>query len=302
MSDDYLIIGEDTGFDRVLAFLVPDRNARGRLVRLGPTLDEVLSAHAYPPAAKRVLAEALVLTALIGGLLKDEQSQLTMQAQSEGGPIDLLVCDYRQGELRGYLRHDEEALAALGDRPNLRDLFGSGYLCVTIDLGATAERYQGIVPLEGACLAQACEAYFAQSEQLPTLIRVAIRPGDGNCVAGGLLMQHIPEGEEGRERLHAKADHPEWDHVAAMAGSIRDEELLETELGLEEVVWRLFHEEREVRVEQLRPLQRGCRCTVEHYRTILQRFPEDELSEMKDDDGLIPVDCAFCSKILRVDV
>ena len=302
MSDEYLIVGEDTGFDRVLAFIVPERNARGRIVRLGPVLDLILSAHAYPQPVKQLLAEALVLTALIGSLLKDEDAQLTMQAQAEGGPVDLLVCDYRRGELRGYVRHDEALLGGLGERPSLQDLFGTGFLCITFDLATTQERYQGIVPLEGASLAMACENYFAQSEQVPTLLRVAVRSDGDHCIAGGLLMQHVPEGEEGRERLHAKAEHPEWEHVEVMAGSVRDAELADTDLGLEDAVWRLFHEEREVRVEQLLPISRGCRCTVEYYRSVLSRFPAEELAEMKDDDGTIPVDCAFCSRILRVDL
>jgi len=302
VSEDYLIVPYDTGFDRVLGFIVPDRHARGRVVRLGPVLRTILSAHDYPPLARRVLAEALVLTALLGSLLKDEDAQLTFQAQSEGGAIDLLVCDFHNGQVRGYLRHDAAALARLSPKPSLEDLFGRGYLCVTFDLAASGERYQGIVPLEGESLAAACEAYFAQSEQVPTLVRVAVDPNEMDCTAGGLLVQHVPEGEEGRERLHAKADRPEWDHIAILAGTVRDDELLASELGLQDLVWRLFHEEREVRVEQFGPLSRGCRCTVEHYRSILERFPKEELAEMRDDDGTIPVDCAFCSKILRVDV
>jgi molecular chaperone Hsp33 len=303
VTDDILIMSEETGFDRVLAFTVPNRNARGRLVRLGPVLETVLAAHDYPPRIKHLLAEALVLTALMGSLLKEEGSQLTVQAQSEGGPVDLLVCDYRDSEVRGYVRHDEALLAGVSeDQPSLQSLFGKGYLAITFDLAVTGERYQGIVPLEGESLALACENYFAQSEQIPTLIRVAVRSNGPRCTAGALLVQHLPQGEEGKERLHAQEDHPDWAHVAIMAGSIRDEELIDPVLNLEQIVWRLFHEEEEVRVERLRHLERGCRCTVEHYRTILSRFAEEELASMRDDDGLIPVDCAFCSKVLRVPV
>ncbi|MDE8650821.1 Hsp33 family molecular chaperone HslO [Novosphingobium album (ex Liu et al. 2023)] len=300
MSDAYLIRSDETGFDRVLAFTVPDRHARGRVVRLGPVLETILSAHDYPAAIKHLLAEALVLTALMGSLLKEEGSQLTLQAQAEGGAVDLLVCDYRCGELRGYARHNPEQLGRIGANPRLSALFGEGYLAITFDLAVTNERYQGIVPLEGASLAEACEAYFAQSEQVPTLLRVAIRAAGDRCVAGGLLVQHFPEGEEGRERLHVKGDHPEWAHVAIMAGSVRHDELVDPALTQEDLVWRLFHEEREVRVEPLSPITRGCRCSVEHYQEILRRFPEDERAEMRDPDGLIPVDCAFCSKVLRI--
>lgn len=301
-TDDYLIESPDTGFDRVLAFTVPDRHARGRVVRLGPVLETILSAHDYPPAIKHLLAEALVLTALMGSLLKDDGAQLTVQAQSEGGVVDFLVCDYRDGELRGYVRHDADRVDEIGSNSRLETIFGQGFLCITFDLAATDERYQGIVPLEGESLSHACESYFARSEQVPTLLRVGIRSEGAHCTAGGLLVQHFPEGEEGRERLHIKDMHPEWDHVAIMAGSVRHDELVDAELGLEQLLWRLFHEEREVRVEPLSHLYRGCRCTEEHYRSVLGSFPADELDDMRDEDGRIPVDCAFCSKILRVSV
>jgi molecular chaperone Hsp33 len=149
----------ETGFDRVLAFALPTRDARGRAVRLGPVLDEILSAHDYPTAIRHLLAEALVLTALMGTLLKEEDGQLTMQAQAQGGIVDLLVCDYRAGEVRGYVRHDAARLAALETFPSLRALFGNeGYLALTFDLSVTDQRYQGIVPLEGDSLADACQS------------------------------------------------------------------------------------------------------------------------------------------------
>lgn len=302
MSEHPAIPDDETGFDRVLAFTIPDRNARGRVVRLGPVLDTVLSAHEYPTAIRHLLAEALVLAALIGSLLKEQDCQMTMQAQSEGGIVELLVCDYRQGELRGYVRHDAERLAALGTFPSLQALFGEGYLAITFDLAVTGQRYQGIVPLEGTSLAEACQAYFTQSEQVPTLIRTGVRWDGQHAVAGGLLVQHLPEGEEGRERLHARVDHPEWEHVAALAGSIRQDELVDSGLSMEALVWRLFHEEREVRVEPLPQLSRGCRCSEAHYVSVLSRFPEAERAEMRGEDGLITVDCAFCSRLFKIPV
>ena len=285
----------ETGFDRLLGFTLPERHARGRVVRLGPVLGEILSAHDYPAPIKGLLAEALVLTALIGGLLKQEGSQLTMQAQAKGATVSLLVCDFREGELRGYAEFDETRLAGLGANPPLGTLFGEGSLAITFDLAATGKRYQGIVPLVGASLGEACEAYFAQSEQVPTLIRCGVRSSDATSVAGGLLVQHLAEGEEGRERLHVRMDHPEWEHVAALAGSTRHEELVDPALSLEALIWRLFHEEL-VRVETGAPLSRGCRCTAEHYREVLARFPEEDRAEMRDETGKIVVDCAFCSR------
>lgn len=300
MSEDPIIRTDDTGFDRVLSFSVPSRHARGRIVRLGPVLETVLSAHDYPPVVKHLLAEALVLTALMGSLLKDEGSQLTLQAQAEGGAVDLLVCDYRDAKIRGYARFDEAQLAQLGDEPCLEELFAKGYFAITFDLASTKERYQGVVPLEGDSLGHACEAYFAQSEQIPTLIRAAVRSSDQRCMGAGMLIQHLPDGEEGKARLHAQDEHPDWEHVSVMAGSVQRDELLDPVLSLEQLLWRLFHEEDEVRVEPLDLLERGCRCTVEHYANILGRFPEDQLADMRDEDGTIPVDCAFCSKILHI--
>ncbi|MBN8485973.1 MAG: Hsp33 family molecular chaperone HslO [Sphingomonadales bacterium] len=292
----------ETGYDRVLGLTLPGRDARGRAVRLGPTLDTILSAHAYPPAIRHLLAEALVVTALIGSLLKDGDGQLTMQAQSSNGVVDLLVCDYRGGELRGYVRHDADRLTALGPNPSLFALFGAGaYLAITFDLATTGQRYQGIVPLEGGSLTEACEAYFVQSEQVPTLIRIGVRFDGQGAVAGGLLVQHLADGEVGRERLHVRLDHPEWEHVAALAGSTRHEELVDPDLSLEALIWRLFHDESEVRVEPFGAISRGCRCTIEHYVSVLGKFPEADRAEMRNEAGKIVVDCAFCSKLFEIE-
>lgn len=292
----------ETGYDQVLRFTIPGRNARGRAVRLGPVLGEILAAHPYPSGIRMLLAEALVLTALIGTLLKDEDGQLTIQAQTDAGAVELLVCDYRAGELRGYVRHDASRVDTLGPHPTLDALFGGGFLAITFDLATTGQRYQGIVPFEGDSLADACQAYFERSEQVPTLIRVAVDIGGAEPVAGGLLVQHLPDGEEGRERLHVRMDHPEWEHVQILAGTTTAGELLDPGLSAEALVWRLFHEEQEVRVERGARLARGCRCTIEHYAAVLRRFAEQDLAEMRDEDGLIRVDCEFCSRTFPINV
>nr|WP_166178021.1 Hsp33 family molecular chaperone HslO [Altererythrobacter segetis] len=288
--------GAETGFDRLLQFTLPDRNARGRIVRLGPALEDILAAHPYPPALKHLLSEALVLTALMGALLKDEGSQLTLQAQAHDGIVNLLVCDYRGGELRGYARHDEERFAELGTNPSLSEMFEGGYLAITFDLEASGQRYQGIVPLHGHSLAHSVEQYFAQSEQVPTLIRIGVRGGIGGIIGAGLLVQHLAEGEGGGERLHHRASHLEWDHVVALAGSLTEEELVDPELSLETLVWRLFHEEREVLVLKGEAITRGCRCSVVHFEEVLARFSKEDRKDMRDEKGIIRVDCAFCSR------
>ena len=292
---------QETYSGQTLAFTIPARDTRGRLVRLDTTLDTILGAHDYPAPITHLLAEALVLTVLMGSLLKDEDSQVTMQAQTEAGAVKLLVCDYRAGEVRGYVDFDADKLAELGANPSLFALFGKGYLAITFDVGEGRGRYQGIVPLEGETLAEAVETYFFQSEQVPTIVRTAIKSEGGRCVAAGMLVQHLPDGEEGRERLHARLDHPEWEHVAILAGTVKHDELLDDSLSLDAIVWRLFHEEDEVRVEPGAQIGRGCRCSVEHYREVLAKFPERDREEMRDADGIIMVDCAFCSQKFSIE-
>jgi len=284
--------------DAAIGFALPARNARGRLARLGPVLDEILSAHDYPAPVARILAEALVLTALLGATLKEAGGQLTLQAQTESGVIDLIVADFRGGELRGYVRFDPERLAEQPARPSLFSLFGKGYLALTFDQALSGERYQGIVPLEGASLAEAVEHFFAQSEQIPSLVRLALDAG--GHVAGGILLQHLPEGEEGRERLHTRLDRPEWDHVRILAGTIGADELTDPALPLDTLLWRLFHDEEEVRILSTVPLVRGCRCDYEHVRGVLARFAPAERAEMAGEGGFISVDCEFCSRVFPV--
>ena len=287
--------------DGALAFTIPDRHARGRLVRLGPSLNAILSAHGYPPAIEAVLAEAIVLAGLLGSTLKDAEGQLTLQAQTENGVIDLLVADYRGGELRGYARYDGDRLGEVPADPSLFALFGKGYLAITFDLATTGERYQGIVPLEGASLADAAESYFAQSEQIPSLVRIGIgRDAEGKVVGGGLMLQHLPEGEEGRERLHTRLDHPEWAHVAALGGSVRAEELADVELPLQTLLWRLFNED-EVRVSESLAPRKGCRCDPDHVARVIARFPDEERAAMVGASGQIEVNCEFCARSFAID-
>lgn len=287
--------------DRALGFTIPGRHARGRMVRLGPVLDTILAAHAYPPTIEALLAEALTLTALIGSTLKDAGGQLTMQTQTQNGVVTLMVCDYRGGELRGYVQYDAEKLADQPENPSLFALFGAGYLTITFDQATTGERYQGIVPLDGVTLADAAERYFVQSEQIPTLVRVGLArgPGGGYC-AGGLFLQHLPEGEEGRDRLHTRLDHPEWEHVAVLGGTMGADELADPSLTLETLVWRLFNEEEDVRLLAELPLARGCRCSADYIAQVIAKFPIEEQRAMTGDDGMITVDCAFCARSFPV--
>jgi molecular chaperone Hsp33 len=203
--------------------------------------------------------------------------------------------------MRGYLKHDPDRLAEAPADPSLFALFGKGYLAITFDQALTGERYQGIVPLEGGSLAEAAESYFSQSEQIPSLVRLAVASkGTEGHFAGGVLIQHLADGEEGRERLHTRLDHPEWQHVHTLAATITTAELTDPALPLETIVWRLFHEEGEVRVLPATRITRGCRCNPEHIRDVLSRFPEAERTDMADADGVIRVDCAFCARTFPI--
>jgi molecular chaperone Hsp33 len=283
--------------DQALGFTIPGRNARGRVVRLGPVLDHILSAHDYPAPIARILSEALVLAALLGSLLKEDEGQLTLQAQTESGIIDLLVCDYKAGELRGYVRFDADRLKDLPTHRDLFALFGKGYLAITFDQPAANERYQGIVPLEGSSLAEAAQSYFVQSEQLPSVVRLAVN--DTGHVAGGILVQHLPQGEEGRDRLHTRLDDPEWEHVRILAETIKGTELTDPNLSLESELWRLFHEET-VHVLAAVPLAKGCRCNFDYIKGVIARFDPADRAEMVDEDGFIGVDCEFCSRVFPI--
>ena len=290
----------ETWFDQPLLFTIAARHVRGRLVRLGPALNTIIAAHNYPPVAEKLLAEALVLTVLLGSTLKDAGGQLTLQAQTGGGPIELLVCDYRGGELRGYLKFDAERLAEAGPEPTLFALFGEGFLAITFDQATTGERYQGIVPLEGSSIGDAAEHYFEQSEQISSLLKLAARhDAEAGCVAGGLLLQHLPEGEVGRDRLHVRHDLPEWEHARTIAETLKAEELTDPATSLETLAWRLFHED-EVRVEPGITISRGCRCSPGYFAGVLAQFPESERRDMADEQGLIQVDCAFCSRVFPI--
>jgi len=285
----------ETFHDELLHFTLPERDAHGRCVRLDCVVDEILRAHDYPEPIKHLLAEALVLAALMGSLQKEDGAQLTMQAQTPSGPVRLLVADFRAGELRGYVEFDGAGLHNVGANASLERLFRNGYLAITFET-EKRRRYQGIVPLEGASLADACQQYFHRSEQLPTLLAVGISLRRANCLAGGMLVQHLAHGEVGNERLHTQIDYPDWEHLEALAGSLGHRELVDPKLSMEALVWRLFHKEAKILVEKGNLLAKGCRCSVDHYNSIIARFPEAERAMMRDELGRIVIDCAFCSK------
>ena len=283
--------------DLVLPFQAEQADVLGRLVKLGPTVDTILSRHAYPDPVSRLLGEAVALTALLGASLKSD-GKLILQATTDG-PVDLLVADYQvPGELRGYARFDAERVAALKSDDDVA-LLGEWHLAMTIDRGIDTERYQGVVPLEGESLTEAADTYFRQSEQLPTFIHLAVarhyRAGNGaegawTWRAGGLLVQKLTrEGGVASEKDFEE----DWMRAKSLAETVEDHELLDPMLPPERLLYRLFHEE-QVRVYRAVPLQTYCSCSRERVEELLARFSPEDLADMVV-DGEVWVTCEFCN-------
>jgi molecular chaperone Hsp33 len=288
--------------DLILPFQAEQADVLGRLVKLGPTVDTILSRHAYPEPVSRLLGEAVALTAMLGASLKSE-GKLILQATTDG-PVDLLVADYQvPGELRGYARFDAERLAELEGEDAA--LLGEGHLAMTIDRGVDMERYQGVVPLEGESLTEAADTYFRQSEQLPTFIRLAVarhyqagNGGEGGWAwrAGGLLLQKLTR--EGGI-ANPKEFEEDWTRAKMLAETVEDHELLDPMLPADRLLYRLFHEE-QVRAYRAIPLETYCSCSRERVEELLARFSPEDLADMVV-DGEVWVTCEFCNACYHFD-
>jgi molecular chaperone Hsp33 len=299
-SEAGLVIPAD---DMILPFQAEHADVLGRLVKLGPTVDTILSRHAYPEPVSRLLGEAVALAALLGAALKSE-GKFILQASTDG-PVDLLVADYQvPGSLRGYARFDADLLAELKN-DDKASLLGEGHLAMTIDRGLDTERYQGVVPLEGESLTDAAHTYFRQSEQLPTLIRLAVArhyragsAGEGAWTwrVGGLLVQKLTR--EGGVSA-AKEFEEDWIRARMLAETVEDHELLDPLLPPDRLLYRLFHEE-QVRVYRAIPLETYCSCSRERVEELLGRFSAEELAEMVV-DGEMWVTCEFCNARYQFD-
>lgn len=283
--------------DQVLTFSLPDKSVRGRIARLGPVLGGILQAHDYPPVIRQLLAEALVITTLMGSLIQKSSGQLTIQVQSTSGVVELLVCDFLESRVRGYVQFRDDVVLQQDRLPDLARLFGDGRLVVTFDMASSNERYQGLVELRGSSLTQVVRQYFAQSEQIPTVLQTAIDLDGPEPTAAGMLLQYLPDGEEGRTRLDTLDTDHGWSCVAELAKTTADrDEALLTEPGLRSTLRRLFPDEDTVMVHETNMLEKGCRCSLEHYDSILSRFSKEDRREMQNEDGVILVDCAFCAR------
>ena len=291
----------------ILPFQAEQADMFGRLVKLGPVVDTILSRHDYPEPVSQLLGEAVALTGLLGAALKFE-GKFILQASTDG-PVDLLVADYQvPGGLRAYARFSPEKVAELdtGGRV-LSELLGHGHLAMTIDRGAGAERYQGLVPLEGESLTEAADTYFRQSEQLPTFIRLAVakhyRGGQAGRPwtwrAGGLLVQKLTrEGGLGGAGDTEMAEE-DWLRARALAETVEDHELLDPLLPPDRLLYRLFHEE-QVRAYSAVALETYCSCSRARVEELLGRFTSEDLKDMVV-EGEVWVTCEFCNSRYRFD-
>lgn len=289
--------------DLIQPFQIDTSGLRGRLVRLGPAVDAVLGRHDYPPSVARMLGEALALAAALAGGLKYD-GVFTLQTKGDGA-IAMMVADVTSaGDLRGYAQFDAERLAratAAGDvERSVPRLMGAGYLAFTVDQGAHTERYQGIVELLGATLADCVHHYFQQSEQIGTAVKLASAPGPAGWRAAALMLQQMPT-EGGLVVDPApETDRSEfWRRAVTLMGSSTTAELLDAELAPERLLYRLFHEDG-VRIWPAQALHERCRCTVGRVETVLRAMTPAEIDDMTVDSA-VTVTCQFCNTVRRYD-
>lgn len=296
--------------DIVLPFQVGETAVRGRLVRLGPAIDELLKRHDFPLPVKQLVGETAALVAMLGASLKFE-GKLILQAQGDG-PVSMVVADYTVGgALRATAKlqdgHDEVAGQAQG--PELHFLLRKGHMVMTIDQGADMERYQGVVPLEGPNLAKATVNYFAQSEQIPTAIELAVgqitdENGNETWRAGGIMAQFMPgEGgsrERGEEVLLEADDREAWNRAAILLETVKADELLDPTVAPEQLLYRLYHEDG-VRVFDTSSAHFGCTCNREKIASVLAQYTRADIEDMIEDNA-IEVTCDFCREKYRFEL
>lgn len=302
----YLQGNNDNGIfeadDNVIqTFRLEASNLRGRVVRLGSVLDDILTAHDYPETVTHMVAETITLTALLSSMLKYE-GIFTLQAQGDG-PVGMVVADMTSGGvIRGCahfdaerVQHGTEQLAALKDTESAQNhyaqLLGKGHMAFTVDHEGGEGRYQGVVELKGASLIDCVQHYFTQSEQIGTGIKMAVGQRDGKWRAGAIMLQHMPDADKG---IKSNTDEDDWRRAMVLLDTCKDDEFLDPDLHSSELLTRLFHEEG-VRVYAPQAVEKGCRCSREKVEKILRMMPADDM-EFMTVDGEITMTCEFCSQ------
>jgi molecular chaperone Hsp33 len=300
--------------DTILPFEVAALDLRGRIVRLGPAVDAILSNHDYPLPVAKLLGEAIVLTVMLGSALKFD-GRFILQTQSDG-PVRMLVVDFTSPDkVRACARFDADRVAAAiaADEATPGRLLGRGHLAMTIDQGTDMNRYQGLVPLDGNDLEHAAHEYFLRSEQIPTRVRLAVaeefRGGNGarrHWRAGGILLQFLPKSAERARQAdldpgdappgtepHLLPEDDAWVEGRSLIATVDDIELIDPAVSSERLAYRLFHE-RGVRVFRTAPVHARCSCSRESVEAMLRSFPQEDRDHMVE-DGKITVTCEFCS-------
>lgn len=295
--------------DIVLPFEVKPLGIRGRVVRLGPVIDDILSRHDYPETVSALLAQSVALAALLGSTLKFE-GKFILQTKTDG-PVNMLVADFvSPNGIRGVARFNKQAVGDAGRLASESELMGEGYLAMTVDQGQDMERYQGIVPLGAGTLADAAHTYFAQSEQIPTRLHLFAGPvmqkgeKQTHWRAGAILIQHLPREGGITPVAFSSGDVPEgseyevvedddWVKARLLLDTVESHELLDPTLSSEDLLYRLYHEDG-VTVYPASHLARHCTCSRETVETMIKGFSADDRAAMVEDDA-IKVVCEFCS-------
>lgn len=299
--------------DSVLPFEVKPLGVRGRIVQLGPVIDEIIAKHDYPHNVSEALAQAVALVAMLGNSLKFE-GKLTLQTRSDG-PLSMLVVDYTTpGKMRGYAHFDRKKV---GEAKDIGALIGSGHLALTIDQGEDMDNYQGIVALDGKTsgenvLTDAADHYFKQSEQIPTSLKLAAgvltNETGQSWRAGAIMVQHVPDSGPASPIEFSSGDAPEgqdeslleddnWTKAKVLLETTEPHELLDPLLEPERLLYRLYHEDG-VTVYTPEQLKHQCTCSKERVLDMLASFSEQEKADMVV-DGQVEVVCQFCSNTHR---
>jgi molecular chaperone Hsp33 len=291
--------------DTVLPFQLDAADIRGRVARLDGVLEQILDQHDYPDAVEAMVAEAAILTALIGQTI-DLRWKLSLQIRGDG-PLRIIATDYygptKEGapaRMRAYASFDAERLADANGTPF--SLIGKGMFAMLIDQGKGMEPYQGITPLDGGSLAACAETYFAQSEQLPTRFSIAMgksqEPGEqAHWRAGGVMLQHMPKASPhvaSADDMNTNEDDGEnWTRVNLHLDTVEELELVGPHVSPNELLHRLFHEEKP-RVFDSQPLTFGCTCGPDKVVQAMSIYSAKDIRHMTNDDGKVTADCQFC--------
>ncbi|WP_372837501.1 Hsp33 family molecular chaperone HslO [Phaeovulum sp.] len=298
--------------DTVLPFQLDLADVRGRVARLDGVLQQVLSQHAYPPAIEALVAEAVVLTALIGQAIK-LRWKLSLQVRGKGA-VRIIATDYygpgangEPAQIRGWASYDAERFDPEVDAFSQ---IGEGYFAVLIDQGEGSLPYQGLTSLAGGSLTSCAEAYFAQSEQIATRFALAFGqsqlPGqEMRWRAGGLMLQHMPEAsplavEPENKAMHESVPGENWTRANVLLDTVETLELIGPKVAPTELLLRLFHEENP-RVFFSQPVRFGCTCTPDKVRQTLSIYSAKDIAYMTTPEGIVTADCQFCGAHYRFD-